>query len=1310
LTPADCPFNHLLLKKRFENMTPDAFQESPGLTSLPGNNPESTTNGTTTNDEINRTPEKVAFALQPSQTDDDHVAEMVQHIFTVMNSGDMEIIGGDITKIVARLALAIKKLLDLNPDIMDHPLGREHLTALAVRDVSQRWLPGWEYLANHCHDPPPSEPSSPEPQPSTVTSDMNTEPKTPRRIQPMSIPVVITHHIAAEDEQFEDYLLAPRHIKVTWSDAELRDNWIRAQADGYKFDDWRFQVELGVLYDDRVLDSDDDESDTSSARGEARENDWPARPRNAPSGLSTDQIYDVIGTYLEECHDKWLENKMPSVLATLAKIVGGMSDEEKRRKSRDREGLIANFSARVNQLTNKIMFTIQGTKMRERGIRMACRNLDVTVEDMTRCAVEFEVYSGRMDPTAPQNLQTPRHQSAHRPYRDTSASPWDSRPVRARDSRPVRVRDSRPVRASPRVPASRRRASRRLDTGREDGSIEGDNASGDSSTEREDSSDGDGSDDGTDHENRSDRELESSIERMDISDREASGDGMDVDVEPQSANGGPKRIILLVNGERGPPWTPLPVGGKRRRSSSRGRVSKRRASSPQTPVPRKRARTSDQDTTAGAPDIEMVDLDLVTSPVTYPVTYPVASPEPQRPPLERHDWPADRGTIETRAQAARRVREIKERFEARAAVAQAGSLDNIVNPGRADDEMDIFINHTVSTSMARHQLEGIRFMYREIAHKEEHISGCLLAHVMGLGKTMQVIAVLAAIRLTAMNAPEQLPGPLRMLRVLIMAPPGLLDNWAEEFDRWLPDEHHFAGIGAAWRGGIHKLVARVPQDDRLPMLQRWHDYGGVLLVGYGLFAQLAAPLGGYKSPLPSPMTPMEHLLLHTASIVILDESHKTNSPATNLAKGIARLTCRRRVALSGSPISNWLSEYHNIGDWVAPGFLGAKEVFGKRYVQVITKGSWHDSEPEHKRAARVALRALQTCMVNKVQSRGIEVIEHLLHGKHDFVIQGQPTTEQQVLSDMFVRVILGNDGLYKELRLLAIEKHWKLLMNHPDVFRAKFLELAGKERGQNDNYEADELKAIVDFCNANPTAAIGGSSGSVKVEMAMHILRQSKRVGDKVLLFSNTLRTLEFMGRLMAREGIRTYYLDGNTATADRQSMAKRFNSSTDVDAFLISTTAGAEGLNLHGANRVILFDFGWSPTTEAQCIGRAYRMRQQKHVYVYRLIIAGTQEPGLFERYMMKSRQHASAIARRNTDLSSARRTETVYRPVRQTFPASPQALAAVVGLDSVLDSAISPTLTMPIAAIDRLEAFMRDDEYVMTEADLRKAEWMAR
>jgi SNF2 family DNA or RNA helicase len=204
---------------------------------------------------------------------------------------------------------------------------------------------------------------------------------------------------------------------------------------------------------------------------------------------------------------------------------------------------------------------------------------------------------------------------------------------------------------------------------------------------------------------------------------------------------------------------------------------------------------------------------------------------------------------------------------------------------------------------------------------QENMAGCLLAHTMGLGKTVQSITLLVAIA-EAAQSPDpkvntQIPLGLRESKTLVLCPPSLIDNWMDELLLWTPPGNIL--------GNFRKLDSSVKSWDRLGVIADWYEDGGILLMGYEMFRKLVL---NKKTKIREPaLAPNEHNqvlehLLQGPNIIIADEAHKMKNASAGVTLAAAQFRSKSRLALTGSPLANNILEYHTMIEWVAPNYLG----------------------------------------------------------------------------------------------------------------------------------------------------------------------------------------------------------------------------------------------------------------------------------------------------------------------------------------------------------------------------------------------------
>jgi SNF2 family DNA or RNA helicase len=684
-------------------------------------------------------------------------------------------------------------------------------------------------------------------------------------------------------------------------------------------------------------------------------------------------------------------------------------------------------------------------------------------------------------------------------------------------------------------------------------------------------------------------------------------------------------------------------------------------------------------------------------------------------------------TKKNQSEAWRRAQNDEERIRQNAEALRChGPGQVVVNPGKSDDESFVFINEKVAKGLRQHQIDGVRFMWREVT--QGSAEGCIISHTMGLGKTLQAITLLITIQAASESHPTQVPADLKPLKVLILVPPSLIDNWRREFGKWLPRDDFLGPIhviqSAMWG---YRTDGEWEREKRARTLREWRDQSGVLILGHSLYRDMVNPGEKKKQPTDAAVklnAEMRQLVLEVANIVIMDEAHSIKNRRTSFAQAVMELSCRRRIALSGSPISNSLDEYWSMVDWVAPEYLGSDREFNHRYIQPITNGSYNDSTADEKRLAKIRLKALEQVLDVKVHRREIDALDTELKSKHEFVIEFRTTDEQKRLYDQFLDIISTSYSGSENLRIVSIEKDLKLLVNHPRLFEQRFSELMKSTsrvapRAQRDASAQKKAKTvkvndggykreeIVKMDLMIKREKIAFDSRSWKVEMMELILNEAKKLEEKVLVFSFSLPTLDLLQRLVGGR-FPCYRLDGSTPTATRQPMIDRFNDSAYTSVLLISAKAGGQGVNIQGANRVVIFDFSWSPAVEEQAIGRAYRWGQTKDVFVYRFLVAGSYESMLFERSMMKQRLTDRVVSKRNTEVAGIRVKDLLYK-VKDTQLAGDEQLARLRGRDPILDKIMDRNAEARfITSINEREAFSKEDEYVLTATDQSEVDRM--
>lgn len=306
------------------------------------------------------------------------------------------------------------------------------------------------------------------------------------------------------------------------------------------------------------------------------------------------------------------------------------------------------------------------------------------------------------------------------------------------------------------------------------------------------------------------------------------------------------------------------------------------------------------------------------------------------------------------------------------------------------------------------------------------------------------------------------------------------------------------------------------------------------------------------------------LSFHT---LVLDEAQSFKNHASQTAQAVKSLQAKHRFALTGTPVENSLEELWSIFSAVFPELFPSRQAFNELSRETVAK-----------RIRPFLLRRLKTDVLKELPEK-IESLQasELLPEQKRLYLAYLAKLQQETLKH------LDEDGFQKNrIRILAGLTRLRQLCCHPALF--------------------------VD----------GYTGGSAKFEQLMEMIEECQSAGKRVLIFSQFTEMLGLIGRELGYQGIPFFYLDGKTPAAERVELCERFNSG-ERDLFLISLKAGGTGLNLTGADTVILYDLWWNPAVEQQAADRAHRIGQKNIVQVIRLVAQGTVEDKMYELQQKK-------------------------------------------------------------------------------------------
>ncbi|KAG8166145.1 hypothetical protein KVR01_004697 [Diaporthe batatas] len=621
----------------------------------------------------------------------------------------------------------------------------------------------------------------------------------------------------------------------------------------------------------------------------------------------------------------------------------------------------------------------------------------------------------------------------------------------------------------------------------------------------------------------------------------------------------------------------------------------------------------------------------------------------------------------------------------------------IINESKLEGQNLVYVHDHIAGRIKDHQIDGVRFMWDQVLSDAKQ--GCLLAHAMGLGKTMQVVTLLTAIQEAAVSEDPkvscQIPDHLKVSRTLILCPAGLLQNWVEELMKWAP-------VGLL--GSLLEVSADLSEDERSERIHDWAGEGGVLVIGYGMFTQI--------SKRPDLLT----LMLESPSIVIGDEAHLLKNEHSRRSSIASLFKTHTRIALTGSPLANNVDEYYAMIQWVAPGFLGDKQWFNSEYSRPIASGLYEDSTRTEKTKAKIRLAALTKLVAPKVHRRTIATLKDSLQPKTEYIVYLDIRSVQRTVYQSYLTVVKEAAGGQQPTMVWALIRTLGLLLAHPSILeralKQKLEETTDSKQGASKEGKEDPsaplplphqiVTTTLDILTAQPGYA--DLSSSFKMLALFKIIEETTKLGENLLVFSQSIPSLNFIEKICRQRRLAYKRLDGKTDVNKRQKQVKEFNEGTG-QVYLISTTAGGVGLNIYGANRVVIFDFQHSPVHEQQAIGRAYRIGQTKPVIVYWLICDGTFEKTLHNQQVFKN-QLASRVVDKKNPLPKA-------TSMRQYF-AEPQqvehqdtAISAYLGQDDILDHLLmSNEIRAGISSISTTETFEEEDIQKLEAEEIAQAD----
>ncbi|KAL1876784.1 DNA repair protein rhp26 [Paecilomyces lecythidis] len=465
--------------------------------------------------------------------------------------------------------------------------------------------------------------------------------------------------------------------------------------------------------------------------------------------------------------------------------------------------------------------------------------------------------------------------------------------------------------------------------------------------------------------------------------------------------------------------------------------------------------------------------------------------------------------------------------------------------------------------------------------------GGIIGDEMGLGKTIQVIAFLAGL-----HHSNKLTKP-----VIVVCPATVMKQWVNEFHRWWPPFRvsilHTSG------SGMINVKSESSREDRL-ISQMWdpthsHSASKGQKAARKIVKRVVEDGHVLVTTYSGLQTYASHLISVDWGCAILDEGHKIRNPDTAITIHCKELRTPHRIILSGTPMQNNLSELWSLFDFVFPMRLGTLVNFRNQFEFPIRQGGYANASNLQVQTAAKCAETLKDAISPYLLQRFKIDVAADLPKKSEQVLFCKLTKLQRKAYEAF----LGSEDMQSILngkrQVLYGVDILRKICNHPDLQNHKML-------SQKTDYD------------------YGNPSKSGKMQVVKSLLELWRDTGHKTLLFAQHRIMLDILERyIRALSGFNYRRMDGSTPIQHRQTMVDEFNNDPNLHVFLLTTKVGGLGVNLTGADRVIIYDPDWNPSTDVQARERAWRLGQKREVTIYRLMTTGTIEEKIYHRQIFK-------------------------------------------------------------------------------------------
>ena len=436
-----------------------------------------------------------------------------------------------------------------------------------------------------------------------------------------------------------------------------------------------------------------------------------------------------------------------------------------------------------------------------------------------------------------------------------------------------------------------------------------------------------------------------------------------------------------------------------------------------------------------------------------------------------------------------------------------------------------------------YQMTGLKWLWTNITKG----FGACMADDMGLGKTIQVISLILK-----MKEENKLDKP-----VLVICPTTLMGNWMKELQLFAPNLD-----AVIYHGADRQLDVN-------------HD---VILTTYAIMR-----------------IDVEELKKHAWSVIIVDEAQNIKNPDTAQTLAIKMLKSDVKIAMTGTPVENRLTELWSIFDFINKGYLGSLREFQKSYAIPIERFK------EHSRAGKLRMSISPFVLRRLKTDKHVisDLPEKMVLNEYCYLSKVQAVLYEKTLNEMMTK-ISGFTGVNRRGNIFKLITALKQICNHPYQF------LKSGEMGR-------EMSGKMEKC----------------IDLVQSIIDND----EKTLIFTQYKEMGDILCKVIAQEcNTEPLFFHGSLTVPQREELIEKFQTDKDSKVMILSLKAGGTGLNLTSATNVIHYDLWWNPAVEDQATDRTYRIGQDKNVMVHRMITLGTFEEKIDE--MLKSKKELADLA----------------------------------------------------------------------------------